>query len=149
MPPEEMFERGSDGLYDFRHNPAYPGAVPPPIIDGDGEGMRSIEPPFEYNRDGTSELTFTQGEQPSEVLNLSADPDDNVTFLNNSIEIMKIDDLGIHVHGHLAVEDKEIYLAFLEWLNIGRMENGLPPVKPKIPYAKPTFTRYDAIKGVS
>jgi hypothetical protein len=161
MPPDEVFERGSDGLYDFMMNPANPNAVSPPIIDGDalqvaGAGLydpmairmqdRMANPPGVYV---TAENPAEQDDSPPEVLNFSTDPDDNVTFLNNSIEIMKIDDQGVHVHGHLAVEDKEIYHAFLEWLNIGRMDNGLPPVKPKIPYEKPTFTRYDAIKGAS
>jgi hypothetical protein len=121
MPPEDDSIAGQ-----MQDETAFHSIIP-------GDGLTTVNP-----------AEHVQEDPPPEI-----DPDDNVTFLNNSREIMKIDDQGIHVHGHLAVEDKEIYQAFLEWLNIGRMENGLQPVKPKIPYDKPTFTRYDAIKGVS
>jgi hypothetical protein len=49
-----------------------------------------------------------------------------------------------------VVEDKEIYEAFIEWLNYARTGERIQiPLKKlisKLPEEKPTFTRYDAIK---
>jgi len=77
-------------------------------------------------------------------------PEEDVTFDIEENTKLKITKEGFYVDGKKVVDDRQVYDAFVEWLNIARARDNLPPIAPVQP-AEPenrkrsAYNRYTAL----
>ncbi len=99
--------------------------------------------------DPSAMIVVPENSQP--VFNYTQ-PEDDLISLNvdgSSVEKLRVAVDGFYVDGKKVVDDRKIYEAFVEWLNIGRVEAGLDKHEPveEVIEEEPSgdFTRYSAL----